>query len=301
MHHSLDVAKVHEIMAKFRPIAPKPAIPASPDGSTKPLATARPCRARRRGRAGLAPRPNKRLRAALTPLLPNHSQLAQFHLFTAQRFSPGLTVLLKTPTDLALPLPYHEREVSPPAEQDLLNKLQEPKVITPQPMRPVVSNITVGCITESSTSSALKAPVSRRPEEVEEEVESEALPAVISDSKNRVRLANSAYKEMVGQPECPWLDSMVESNSGHLGLMMRTRVSSRRINGEVMLELQESLEIPVVAEGFSCRVKIEWACNGRKSFVDAPCDVIRLYCDSKDYLFTWRIHTNGAFETNCRT
>ena len=49
----------------------------------------------------------------------------------------------------------------------------------------------------------------KKSEEVEEEVDSEALPGVISDSNNKVRLANSAYKKMVGQPKCPWLDSMV--------------------------------------------------------------------------------------------
>ena len=201
-------------------------------------------------------------------------------------------------------------------EQDLQKKLQEPRVITPQPVMPIGSSISVVCITEASASSAPKAPVSKQPEVVEEEVEWEALlavvsdsknrvrlansAAVVSDSKNRVRLANSAYKEeMVGQLERPWLDSTV-SNSDRLRLKMPAGVSSRRINREVMLELSESSEIPATADRFSCRVKIERACNGRKNFVDAPWDMIRLCCDSKDYLFTSRIHTAEAFETNCK-
>ncbi|XP_022719903.1 uncharacterized protein LOC111277722 [Durio zibethinus] len=98
-----------------------------------------------------------------------------------------------------------------PEEKDLLKQLQGPpsrSVIAPQPNRPLGSSISVGSIDENtSLTSPMQVP--KTPEEVEEEVESEALPAVISDSNSKVRQANSAYKEMAGQPECPWLDSMV--------------------------------------------------------------------------------------------
>ncbi|XP_077233462.1 uncharacterized protein LOC143875744 [Tasmannia lanceolata] len=182
-----------------------------------------------------------------------------------------------------------------PEEKDLLQKLHVPfsglndsacgKLVMPQPLRPVGSSISVGCISEGNKSSS-KAPVSKKPEEVEEEVESEALPSVISDSKNQVRLANSAYKEMVGQPECLWLDSMVTKD----GELM---AASKRISGEVMLDLSDST-VPISSNGFSCRVKIEWASNGQKIFIIAPCDVIRLSCESKDYLYSWRFHTSVA-------
>ncbi|XP_058080711.1 uncharacterized protein LOC131228882 [Magnolia sinica] len=177
-----------------------------------------------------------------------------------------------------------------PEEKDLLQNLQLPipgptgctSVIVPQPVRPIGSSISVACISET-TGSGSTAPVSKMPEEVEEEMESEALPSVVSDSNNKVRLANSAYKEMVGQPECPWLDSMVAKD----GRVSATTSKTERISGEVMLDLSDS-SVPISSNGFSCRVKIEWASNGQKMFINAPCDVIRLSCESKDYLFTWR-------------
>ncbi|KAA8537861.1 hypothetical protein F0562_027559 [Nyssa sinensis] len=104
-----------------------------------------------------------------------------------------------------------------PEEKDLLQQLQGPtttNVIAPQPVRPVGSSISVGCISEDPSLNSAKQ-VPRKPEEVEEEVESEALPAVVSDSNNKVRMANSAYKEMVGQPECSWLDCMAGCDGQH--------------------------------------------------------------------------------------
>lgn len=135
------------------------------------------------------------------------------------------------------------RVVEVPEEKNLVLQLQSPPtspaVISPQPVRPVGSRISVGCINEE-LSTTLPGQVPKLPEEVEEEVESESLPAVISDSNNKVRLANSAYKEMVGQPECPWLDSMV--TEGKTGAH-----SCKRICGEVMLHLSES-RVPVHLE-----------------------------------------------------
>ncbi|RWR77955.1 hypothetical protein CKAN_00646000 [Cinnamomum micranthum f. kanehirae] len=178
-----------------------------------------------------------------------------------------------------------------PEEKDLLQRMQaslpggsknpgSSTVIMPQPVRPVGSSISVGCINEN-TGSYPAAPVCKKAEEVEEEVESEALPSVISDSKNKVRLANSAYKELVGQPECPWLESMV-TKDGRKGT-----TAPERISGEVVLDLSEA-SVPVSSNGFSCKVKIEWASNGQKIFIIAPCNVMRLSCQAKDYMFTWR-------------
>ncbi|XP_022975774.1 uncharacterized protein LOC111476371 [Cucurbita maxima] len=145
-----------------------------------------------------------------------------------------------------------------PEEKDLLRQLQGPvstcNVITPHPVRPVGSSIRVGCINEAQTpsrsSSTPQAP--KKPDEVEKEVESEVLPAVISDSNNRVRMANSAYKEMIGQPECLWLDSMVTGDE---------RLKGRRIGGEVMLHLSDAAAVSHSSNGFSCWVRIEWFVN----------------------------------------
>lgn len=106
-------------------------------------------------------------------------------------------------------------------------------------------------------------PVKKKPEEVEEEMESEGLPTIISDSKNRVRLANAAYNEMVGQPELPWLESV---DSPYL----------KRISGEVKLDFSDSTTLALItsSNGFSCRVK---------NVVSTPCDVIRLHCICMKY------------------
>ncbi|KAI5354317.1 PREDICTED: LOW QUALITY PROTEIN [Prunus dulcis] len=179
-----------------------------------------------------------------------------------------------------------------PEEKDLLQQLQgiSPtptpiNVIAPQPVRPVGSSISVGCIkTDPSLAPAEQAP--KKPEDVEDEVESEALPSIISDSHNKVRMANSAYKEMVGQPECSWLDSMVTSDGRFGGS------SCKRISGEVILELSEA-EVPVSSNGFSCWVRIEWGNEMDKHAIHAFCDVIKLSCETKDYLFSWRFHTHS--------
>lgn len=175
-----------------------------------------------------------------------------------------------------------------PEEKNLLLQLEGPSinnVIAPQPVRPVASSISVGYISEDSS---LTPPVQirKKPEEVEEAMESEVLPAVISDSNNKVRMANSAYKEMVGQPECSWLDSMINCDGKFAGS------SCNRICGEVILHFGDS-GVPISSNGFSCWVRIEWGSHGKKNSINAFCDVIRLSCEAKDYLFTWRFHTHN--------
>ncbi|PSR99916.1 Histidine-rich glycoprotein [Actinidia chinensis var. chinensis] len=287
-----------------------------------PHLQARPTRTRKRGRTSLAPLPPaaKRPRTQLFGLSSPAKSLSM-QGFThglaglSQLPLPGLITLnadpenpAQTPSNLvtlpllpcpsSLPIMAHQpatttipengidlnREAEIPEEKDFLQQLQgpvSPGVIAPQPVRPVGSSISVGSINEDLTSAA-QAPKKR--EEVEEEVESEALPAVVSDSNNKVRLANAAYKEMVGQPECSWLDSMV------------TCSSCKRICGEVMLQFSDA-SVPVKSNGFSCWVTIEWGSNGKNSSVHTFCDVIRLSCESKDYLFAWRFHTREASES----
>jgi hypothetical protein len=194
-------------------------------------------------------------------------------------------------------------KVEIPQERDLLQQLQKPassntnnviNVIVPQPIRPIGSCISVGCINEVSVSTIpyVTQQKPKKPEELEQEVESEELPAVISDSYNRVRMVNSAYKEMVGQPECPWLEIQCGSSS------------CKRISGEVTLHLSDSTSnIPISSNGFSCWVRIEWENNDqKKNCVNAFCDVVKLCCDqSRDYVFTWRFHTRTreASQSSC--
>lgn len=296
-----------------------------------PQLQARPTRTRKRGRSTITLPSIKRQKTHVMGFCsPCHvtspaknlslqnfaSNLPQLPLPNHGLLSCSLEKPTSTPSLVTLPLlpcspPPHEPDSMKPAgtqefidlnttatipeEKDLLQQLQAPivpNVIAPKPVRPVGSSISVGCISEDP-SLPQEAPAPKKPEEVEEEVESEVLPAVISDSNNQVRMANSAYKEMVGQPVCPWLDLMVTSDG-------QVQCGSRkRISGEVTLHLTDS-NIPISSNRFSCWVKIEWKTDENQSSVNAFCDVIRLSCESKDYLFTWRFHprNRGPSESN---
>ncbi|KAL2242141.1 UNVERIFIED_CONTAM: hypothetical protein Sindi_0332100 [Sesamum indicum] len=167
-----------------------------------------------------------------------------------------------------------------PEELDFLPQLQEPvkpSVISPRPVRPVGSIIIVSNIAEDPgrQMTTLKA----RAEEVEAAVEAEEIPAIVSDSNNKVRITNSAYKEMVGQPECGWLDCAATKSGGG---------ACKRIGGEVLLHFEDSEHQIASAGGFSCRVKIEWESKGKKNSVNACCEGVKLGCQAKDYQFLWR-------------
>ncbi|KAI4316607.1 hypothetical protein L6164_024573 [Bauhinia variegata] len=286
-----------------------------------PQLQARPTRTRKRGRAAFALPSLKRHKTHVLGFCPPCHITSPQKNISLQGFAPGVPQLPlpkfgmlddsnleetpKNPSLITLPLlpcsfpalgvataleidlmkPGREEVIdlnTVPEEKDLLKHLQgqNVNVIAPQPIRPVVSSISVGCINEDPTLPP-PANASKKREEVEKEVEAEAWPAVISDSNNKVRMANSAYKEMVGQPECSWLDSMVTSDG---------RLPCRRISGEVTLNVGDSV-IPNSSNGFQCWVRIEWRTNDNKSSVDTYCDVIRISCESSDYLFAWRFHT----------
>lgn len=106
-----------------------------------------------------------------------------------------------------------------PVERDLLRKMLEAKVISQWAVRPVCSTIHVECIRRADANGT--AAFSKTAADVEAELEADALSTVVTDSSNCVRLVNDAYKQMVGQPECPWLDAVA--------------AASRRISGEVLL------------------------------------------------------------------
>ncbi|XP_021889593.1 uncharacterized protein LOC110808410 [Carica papaya] len=292
-----------------------------------PQLQARPTRTRKRGRAPLSPPSLKRARThhVLGLSVPSHvtspakalSSQAFTHLPAPNLApvtcnlenpatqSPSLVTLPLLPCSPSVPVILNQATTGQPScmetidlnkvaeipeEKDLLQQLQTPpttisNVMKPQPIRPVGSRISVGCINEDpNLFSTVQIP--RKAEEVEDEMESEALPAVISDSNNKVRLANSAYRKMVGQPECSWLEAMVTSGE-------RGSSSCKRICGEVGLHFCDS-RVPVSSNGFSCWVRIDWGSDGKNNSIHAFCDVVRLSCLSKDYLFTWRFHTREA-------
>ncbi|XP_052189852.1 uncharacterized protein LOC127799669 [Diospyros lotus] len=347
---SSTISKTAEILSRYRPIAPRPDVPANPTDNNNngeesekikqspylrnvwPQLQARPTRTRKRGRNAFAPPPpmDKRPRAQffgfsppcrITTTSPAKSLALQgfahgvnsFNINIPQLQIPSFLGLLGNPDQLplspcpSLPILAHQpppatpdhsegdkgidlnKAAEVPEEKDLLQQLQEQRissnsVITPRPVRPVGSTIIVRSINEEpGTNQAPQVPKKR--EEVEEEIELEALPAVVSDSNNKVRLANSAYKTMVGQPECSWLDCTVKCDGRHS--------ACKRICGEVVLQFSDK-SVPVSATGFSCWVTIEWGSNGKHCSVHAFCDAMRLWCESRDYLFAWRIHTGEA-------
>lgn len=157
-------------------------------------------------------------------------------------------------------------------------------VIMPQALRPVGSSVLVECITDTNLQAS---PLCGAMEEIEEQFEAENWPALISDSNNRVRWANSAYRQMVGQPECSWLESPASNVHSHSPKVMR-------INGEVVLMLQR-FQIPHNAPAFSCRVKIQWTNGAEKSSMTVPCDVVRSdYGDLKDCFYAWKFDVQAA-------
>ncbi|CAL5083766.1 unnamed protein product [Urochloa decumbens] len=310
--------KANEILARFRPIAPRPALAAAAAASPVAQAAAegvvaanrvlcqlqsRPCRARKRGRPTVVPvspkssspaQPAaKRKRAAATYPPLRCAAATDAVVATATRAHVSVVV----PGSACLPLASlppaatvvsedlqvkvataEERDV--PVERDLLRKLLEPKVISPRAVRPVCSTIHVERI-HRADATIYAAAVSKTAAAVEAELEADALPAVVSDSSNRVRLVNDAYKEMVGQPECPWLDAVP--------------AASRRISGEVVLVVADPASpLPDLHGVFTCTARIEWEYGGKCTSILAPCDVSRLQCDSRDYLFTWRFRAADA-------
>lgn len=309
-----NTEKTAEIMSRYRPIAPKPETQSNPTTQNPKMTQspylrniwsqlqARPTRTRKRGRATLSVSPPS-LKRQKTQMLgfspPCHitNQLSpQLPILNLQTINTnfenppeaiGTTNLVTLSLLPCLPCKQDKlldlnTAVEIPEDKDLLKgKISVPNVIAPQPLRPVGSTIRVGCISEELSLAFVADQTSKKAEEVEAKVEAETLPAIISDSNNKVRIVNSAYKEMVGQPECCWLDSMVS----RLG----RGVSWKRISGEVQLQFSES-KVPISSKGFSCWVRIEWGSGGKKNSTNAYCDVIRLRCESKDYVFVWRFH-----------
>uniref|UniRef100_A0ACD5V0W1 Uncharacterized protein n=1 Tax=Avena sativa TaxID=4498 RepID=A0ACD5V0W1_AVESA len=221
MVQPVDMAvKANQILARFRPIAPKPAaLPTSPaaqaiDGAAAVAANrvlchlqSRPCRARKRGRPSVAPvSPSsaKRKRPSAYPV-PLRCAATDAVVATATRAHVSVTVPASACMSLAPISPNSagagadlatkdEEERDVPVERDLLRKLLEPKVISPRAVRPVGSTIHIesvvhgGAGTDASSCAAAAATASKTAQEVEAELDADALPAVVSDSSNRVRL-----------------------------------------------------------------------------------------------------------------
>ncbi|KAI3762579.1 hypothetical protein L1987_53013 [Smallanthus sonchifolius] len=260
-------AKTAEIMARYRPIAPKPQTSNGEEGSMSPTIRqsaylrnvwphlqSRPTRTRKRGRTSLGPPAFKRPRTLLQGLSP------PFHITKTTTQNMNMNM-----------------QPNIPEEKDLLAQLQKPPtttVISPRPIRLIPSSVSIRAIKDDVH---MPPPIIlKKSEEIERELESQALPGFVSDSNNQVRLVNSTYKEMVGQPECAWVQSIVACKS---------------ICGKVVLNLVDLDDDQAATSGFSCWARIEWGMNGKKNLVNAFGEAMSLACESKDYKFAWRFHT----------
>ncbi|KAL8487692.1 hypothetical protein ACS0TY_024133 [Phlomoides rotata] len=305
-------ARTAEIMSRYRPIAPKPEAPAAnstaaeendnsalPSGIRKsPYLSnvwahlqARPTRTRKRGRsAAFGPPPIKRMRYPVTNSpaknlamhgfshagngIPQISFLPNFAASMKCGLDAAVTTLAESVAQPLLRRPIIGNGIDLNAPVELEEPVQ-PRVISPRPVRPVGSCIIVKRIADDPRGPA----VAKGAEEVEDALEAEADPAIVSDSNNKVRICNSAYKEMVGQPECCWLDC-----AGGL------RCGGRRIGGEVSLQFVGS-KLRASTAAFSCLVEIGWEREGKKFSVNACCSGVKLACEGKDYQFIWRFRT----------
>ncbi|CAN6284227.1 unnamed protein product [Urochloa humidicola] len=188
-----------------------------------------------------------------------------------------------------LPSPTVERLF--PIERDLISKLQVTKVIKPRPTRSKCTTIFIDCsnIVDSTTNDiSMEVALSKKaPREVEAELElPDALPAIVSGHNNNcVHVTNDAYKEMVGQPLCPWLDSLPGATA------------SRRINGEVILYVQTFSVASCLSStrcAFPCTAKISWKYEDGTALLTVPCAVEHLTGNCDDYCFIWRFDSKRA-------
>jgi hypothetical protein len=260
--------KANEIMARFRPIAPKPVL--TPPPTSAVILSSQRWSGKRGGR-DLVPAPSdKRLRGA-----PSSCPCPLF------RASPWTWSCLETaPASSIIPM-----------ERD-----QARKVIAPRPARPVRTTVCVDTSSVTGANPVKLAACRMTVEQVLAEMERDALPAVMSDPGNRVLRANDAFKALVGQPVCPWL--------GSLTLPGDAAGASWRINGEVVLDVRRfySTDEPARASAggaFSCNSRILWERNGTLTSVAAPCDVMRFDCGSGGCLFVWRFDTTRGSVFYC--
>ncbi|KAL2642979.1 hypothetical protein R1flu_010566 [Riccia fluitans] len=154
-------------------------------------------------------------------------------------------------------------------------------VIAPQPIRPVGSTLTVSTITRNNL---VASPVTDSLECVKEQLEASAMPAIITDYRDRVRFVNSAYKQMVGQPECPWLSTVGKKT-------VRDNAQHSRLTGEVVLTCKENLE--QLAAAFSCRLLVQWGNQGKENTMTVPCEVTRLQNDRVGPMYVWKLDVSA--------
>ncbi|KAH7439454.1 hypothetical protein KP509_04G061700 [Ceratopteris richardii] len=157
------------------------------------------------------------------------------------------------------------------------------RIIVPEPRRPACSVISVETTTAISNA---ELELKYSSEHVESQLEASNLPGLIADLLNVVRWVNTAYKAMVGQPECPWLTSTVHS-------------CSPTIAGAVLLS--SNVDIPTSASSFSGRVNVKWTrrSSGHPTSMTLPCDVTAFGTEHSRRMLAWQFDIHAGLGLTC--
>ncbi|KAH7439451.1 hypothetical protein KP509_04G061400 [Ceratopteris richardii] len=123
-------------------------------------------------------------------------------------------------------------------------------------------------------------------EHVESQLEASNLPGLIADLLNVVRWVNTAYKAMVGQPECPWLMSTVHS-------------CSLTIAGAVLLS--SNVDNPTSASSFSGRVNVKWTrrSSGHRTSMTLQCGVTASGTEHSRRMLAWQFDIHAGLGLTC--
>ncbi|MCO5561185.1 hypothetical protein L7F22_014806 [Adiantum nelumboides] len=163
--------------------------------------------------------------------------------------------------------------------------LNSPRVITPQPVRLVGSMVSVESLAEIQNGNVVAASL----ELVKKQSEEGKMPGFITDTSNVVRWVNSAYKVMVGQPECPWLASTMREEGG---------CGAPTITGEVLLTC--NVEVPTSVVSFSGRANVQWTKNtGERSCMTLPCDVSAFVDGYSKRMLVWKLDAQASLSLTC--
>ncbi|XP_059279133.1 uncharacterized protein LOC132033236 [Lycium ferocissimum] len=293
-----DMSKVDRIMLRFRPIAPKPTADGSVSGaSTPPQKSEVPVRTGRWKRKYVKDN-NKNTTSSSNKRSCSGSRSPTGRKRKApspeENESSGKTVSGGTETVVTLPLLSEtpERKGSPrdhsvkKAEKsapiwlsfggnqgnnnnnnnnDINGQFQQGYGgvgMFPQPLRVVGSWVKVESVTDAWVEGY---GLGRTDEEKLVNLERDTCPGFVSDSLNRVRWANKAYKEMVGD--------------GGAGEVV------------VWLVMKDDIQLPdnKTTAAFTCRVRVV-RCGKEKNSLILPCDVWRM--DGGGY--AWRLDTKAA-------
>ncbi|RZC76695.1 hypothetical protein C5167_000794 [Papaver somniferum] len=146
-------------------------------------------------------------------------------------------------------------------------------VVIPQPVRPVGSCVTVKCITETFGDQEIGLGfLGRTDEEKKINLEKDACPGFISDSLNRVRWTNEAYRKLVNQ-----------DGFGYGGEQRPEMV---------WLVTKDNESLPSRCEGFVCRVRLQYTCKKERHSLIVPCDVWKM--NDSGGGFAWRLDVKAA-------